>query len=167
MKTSIAPTIQQKIQIPYNYSAGPAMTKFLRGLKDKVIYASLCASCGKRSVPPLSFCGRCWQPIDSYVPVEQVGAVESFVAPAAFPAELSSHPSGAGFYAIYVFGPILLELGVVDLQIFLYVRIVKQEIVAGGGLEKLLLDRQPGRFIDPHLDQHICSPAIPATQLSL
>jgi uncharacterized OB-fold protein len=100
MKTSIAPTIQQKIQIPYNYSAGPAMTKFLRGLKDKVIYASLCASCGKRSVPPLSFCGRCWQPTDSYVPVEQVGAVESFVAPAAFPAELSSHPSGAGFYGL-------------------------------------------------------------------
>ncbi len=100
MKTSIAPTIQQKIQIPYNYSAGPAMTKFLRGLKEKVIYASLCASCGKRSVPPLSFCGRCWQPIDAYVPVEQVGTVESFVAPAAFPAELSSHPPGAAFYGL-------------------------------------------------------------------
>ena len=100
MKTSIAPTIHQKIQIPYNYSAGPAITKFLRGLKEKVIYASQCASCGKRSVPPLSFCGRCWQPIDSYVPVEQVGTLESFVAPAAFPAELSSHATGAAFYGL-------------------------------------------------------------------
>jgi uncharacterized OB-fold protein len=100
VKTSIAPTIHQKIQIPYNYSAGPAMTKFLRGLKEKIIYASLCAACGKRSVPPLSFCGRCWQPIDSYVPVEQVGIVESFVAPVALPAELSLHPAGAAFYGL-------------------------------------------------------------------
>lgn len=79
MDTTIAPTIHQKIQIPYNYSAGPAMTRFLRGLKDKTIYASLCSGCGRRSVPPLGFCGRCWQPIEAYVAVEQRGTVESFV----------------------------------------------------------------------------------------
>jgi hypothetical protein len=85
---SIAPTIQQKIQIPYNYSAGPAMTKFLRGLQEKTIFASLCAGCGRRSVPPLSFCGRCWLPIDSYVPVEQQGILESFVEGSQVPADL-------------------------------------------------------------------------------
>lgn len=90
MSSSIAPTIQQKIQIPYNYSAGPAVTKFLRGLAAKTIYASVCAGCGRRSVPPLSFCGRCWQPIYAYVEVEQVGTVESFVMPPAFPPELAS-----------------------------------------------------------------------------
>lgn len=79
MSSSIAPTIQQKIQIPYNYSAGPAMTKFLRGLQEKTIYASVCSACGRRSVPPLSFCGRCWLPIDNYVPVEQKGTLQSFV----------------------------------------------------------------------------------------
>ena len=77
--TTIAPTIHQKIQIPYNYSAGPAMTKFLRGLREKTIYASLCSGCGRRSVPPLGFCARCWQPIEEYVPVEQRGRIESFV----------------------------------------------------------------------------------------
>ena len=100
MNTSIAPTIQQKIQIPYNYSAGPAVTKFLRGLKDKVIYASVCGGCGKRSVPPLSFCGRCWQAIDSYAEVDQVGTIQSFVAPGAFPPELSAHPSQASFFGL-------------------------------------------------------------------
>jgi hypothetical protein len=88
--SSIAPTIKQKIQIPYNYSAGPAITKFLRGLQERTIYASLCAACGRRSVPPLSFCGRCWEPIDKYVEVEQKGTLESFVEAPAVPAELAS-----------------------------------------------------------------------------
>jgi uncharacterized OB-fold protein len=94
----IAPTIKQKIQIPYNYSAGPAMTKFLRGLQEKVIYASLCTKCGRRSVPPLSFCGRCWLPIDQYVPVEQQGVLESFVEGSRFPSELGigSMPAAYG-----------------------------------------------------------------------
>lgn len=97
---SIAPTIHQKIQIPYNYSAGPAVTKFLRGLAEKTIFASLCSKCGRRSVPPLSFCGRCWQPIESYVPVEQVGIIESFVTPAVFPPELPSAGANDLVYAL-------------------------------------------------------------------
>ena len=79
MNTTIAPTIRQKIQIPYKYSAGPAMTKFLRGLQEKIIYASVCSGCGRRSVPPIGFCGRCWRPIDDYVEVKQRGSVESLV----------------------------------------------------------------------------------------
>jgi uncharacterized protein len=96
---SIAPTIHQKIQIPYNYSAGPAMTKFLRGLAEKIIYASQCPDCGRRSVPPLSFCGRCWRTIDSYVPIEQVGTVESF-APQVFPAELPPETAAGMVYGL-------------------------------------------------------------------
>ncbi len=79
MNTTIAPTIRQKIQIPYKYSAGPPMTRFLRGLEQKIIYASVCAACGRRSVPPVGFCGRCWKEIDNFVAVEQRGIVESFV----------------------------------------------------------------------------------------
>jgi uncharacterized protein len=79
MNTTIAPTVRQKIEIPYNYSAGPAMTTFLRGLQQKVIYASVCSECGRRSVPPLGFCGRCWREIDDLVVVEQQGVVETFV----------------------------------------------------------------------------------------
>ena len=98
--SSIAPTIHQKIQIPYNYSAGPAVTKFLRGLAEKIIYASHCLGCGRHSVPPLSFCGRCWQPIESYVTVEQIGTIQSFVAPSAFPAELSAQSTADLLYGL-------------------------------------------------------------------
>ena len=98
--TSIAPTIQQKIQIPYNYSAGPAMTIFLRGLQHKTINASVCAGCGRRSVPPLSFCGRCWAPIERYVPVEQHGTLQSFVFPSKLPSELSGKVDTSLGYAL-------------------------------------------------------------------
>lgn len=97
---SIAPTIHQKIQIPYNYSAGPAMTVFLRGLQQKIIHASLCSGCGRRSVPPLSFCGRCWTPIEKYVPVEQQGTVQSFVYPPKLPSELSGKFDASVAYAM-------------------------------------------------------------------
>lgn len=79
MNTTIEPTIRQKIQIPYKYSAGPAMTRFLRGLQQKVIYASVCSGCGRRSVPPVGFCGRCWREINDYVAVEQRGTIESVI----------------------------------------------------------------------------------------
>jgi uncharacterized OB-fold protein len=76
--STVAATVRQKIQIPYSYVAGPAVTRFLRGLKDRVITASVCAGCGRRSVPPLSFCGRCWQPIGAFVEVSPRGVLESF-----------------------------------------------------------------------------------------
>jgi uncharacterized OB-fold protein len=98
--TSVAPTIRQKIQIPYNYSAGPAITVFLRGLKEKVIYASLCSGCGRRSVPPLSFCGRCWKPVEQYVPVEQYGIVQSLVFPPQLPAELAGKADASLGYGL-------------------------------------------------------------------
>ncbi len=97
MNITIAPTIRQKIQIPYKYSAGPAMTKFLRGLQEKVIFASACSGCGRRSVPPIGFCGRCWQPIEEYVPVEQRGTVESLIPSADAaerPSDNSAHRTG-------------------------------------------------------------------------
>lgn len=54
-------TVRQKIEIPFQYTAGPAVQRFLEGLKDRKIIAGVCPSCGFRSLPPLSFCGRCWQ----------------------------------------------------------------------------------------------------------
>lgn len=98
--TTIAPTIHQKIQIPYSYSAGPAMTVFLRGLQQRIIYASHCSGCGRRSVPPLSFCGRCWKPIQEFVPVEQRGTVQSFVFPRELPAEVTGKVDGEMAYAL-------------------------------------------------------------------
>jgi uncharacterized OB-fold protein len=78
ISTSVDPIVEQKIQIPYSYVAGPAVGRFLVGLKNRVFYASECTSCGRKSVPPLSFCGRCWQPITRFDSVGPAGVLESF-----------------------------------------------------------------------------------------
>jgi len=58
----------------------------------------------------------------------------------------------AGSGADDAFGPILFELIVADLEILHYVGVVKNQVVPGTGLKKLLLYGQPGSFVDPHLD---------------
>ncbi len=78
--TTIAKSVRQKIQIPYSYVAGPAVSRFLAGLKEGVIYASVCPDCGRRAVPPLSFCGHCWKSITEFVAVGPRGVLESFAA---------------------------------------------------------------------------------------
>ncbi len=78
MANSVAPIVEQKIQIPYSYVAGPAIGPFLTGLRDRVFYASKCAICHRTTVPPLSFCGRCWKPISDFVQVGPTGVLESF-----------------------------------------------------------------------------------------
>ena len=71
-------SVRQKIEIPFQYTAGPAMTRFLEGLADKQIIAGVCNKCRRRSVPPLSFCGRCWQPITEFVALPGVGTLISY-----------------------------------------------------------------------------------------
>jgi uncharacterized OB-fold protein len=100
MNTSVAPTIRQKIQIPYKYSAGPAMTKFLRGLQDEVIFASVCSGCSRRSIPPIGFCGRCWRPIEEYVEVEQRGVIESLVSPPDVAGQAGASAGESSAYAL-------------------------------------------------------------------
>lgn len=107
---SVAPIVEQKIQIPYSYVAGPAVGRFLAGLRDRVFYASKCTVCNRTTVPPLSFCGRCWKPISDFVPVGPAGVLESFASTAA-----DENP-GALYALVRLHGadsclPHLLELG--------------------------------------------------------
>jgi uncharacterized OB-fold protein len=71
-------SVRQKIEIPFQYTAGSAVTRFLEGLKDKKIVVGVCSNCGRRSVPPLSVCGRCWKPVTDFVPLSGRGKVISF-----------------------------------------------------------------------------------------
>ena len=89
--TAVDPIVEQKIQIPYSYVAGPAVSRFLIGLKDCVFYASECSACGRKTVPPVSFCGRCWKPISTFVPVGPTGVLESF----------SAIPDGNNHHSLY------------------------------------------------------------------
>lgn len=59
-----------KIPLRYEYTAGVAGERFLRGIKDGKLLAGRCAKCGKKFVPPKSYCVDCFAPIGDY---EQIG----------------------------------------------------------------------------------------------
>ena len=71
-------SVRQKIEIPFQYTAGPAVTRFLQGLTNQKIETSVCSKCGWRSVPPLSFCGRCWQPVTEFRELPGTGQLLSY-----------------------------------------------------------------------------------------
>jgi len=66
-----------KDQIPfhYEYTAGVAGEKFLRGLQEGRIIASECSRCGKTYVPPKAYCVDCYLETDRYKQVGPEGVV--------------------------------------------------------------------------------------------
>lgn len=74
---------KDRIPFHYEYSAGTAGEKFLRGLKDGKILASRCAECGKKYVPPKAYCVDCFKRVSSFRDVGPDGEVaaltESYV----------------------------------------------------------------------------------------
>jgi uncharacterized OB-fold protein len=81
--------VHQKISIPFRYTCGPALERFFRALEQRSLLASVCGSCGRRYCPPLSFCGRCWKPIEDYVQLTGQGHLLSYTI---VPAPLSELP---------------------------------------------------------------------------
>src|SRR5258708_28485685 len=59
---------------------------------------------------------------------------------------------GVGFHAADILWPILLEFSVADFQVLDGVNVMKQKVVARAGLKEFLLNRQPGSFVNPHLN---------------
>ncbi len=51
--------LKKTISVNQKFSTGPIMGKFLKGLKDKKIYANRCPSCGRLQLPPREVCAEC------------------------------------------------------------------------------------------------------------
>ncbi|MDV3244013.1 MAG: Zn-ribbon domain-containing OB-fold protein [Nitrososphaerales archaeon] len=64
-----------KIPFRYEYTAGVAGERFLRGLQEGKILAGTCEKCGKRYLPPKMYCVDCFLPITMYAEVGPVGTV--------------------------------------------------------------------------------------------
>jgi uncharacterized OB-fold protein len=64
-------------QIPfhYQYTAGVAGEKFLRGLREGRILASECTNCGKKYIPPKVYCIECYREIKRFRQVGPEGVV--------------------------------------------------------------------------------------------
>jgi len=64
-----------EIPFHYEYTAGLAGERFLRGLQEGRIMASKCKKCGKSYLPPKAYCVECFAPIESYRAVGPEGKV--------------------------------------------------------------------------------------------
>lgn len=70
---------QWKDSIPfqYEYTAGVAGEKFLRGLKEGKILAGYCPDCREKSLPARIYCVKCYREITEYVKVGPAGRVKA------------------------------------------------------------------------------------------
>jgi uncharacterized protein len=73
-------TIEDKWEIPYSYSAGETISKFLVELRDNArIMATKCPKCQQIYLPPRSFCAKCFVSLkDSWVEIEPKGKLITY-----------------------------------------------------------------------------------------
>ena len=71
-------SVDDTLDVTYEWDAGEAMGAFLEGLRDGRVVATFCTSCERTLVPPRKFCERCFRPADRWTQVEAVGLVETF-----------------------------------------------------------------------------------------
>ncbi|MBI3949462.1 MAG: Zn-ribbon domain-containing OB-fold protein [Acidobacteria bacterium] len=65
--------------LPYNYSAGRHVSRFLIALRDEgKILASRCTDCGAVLVPPRVVCGNCFAEMREFVEVGPQGTLRTF-----------------------------------------------------------------------------------------
>ena len=63
------------IPLRYEYTAGVAGEKFLRGLQEGRLLASRCTKCGKKFLPPKAYCVDCFEKISTFREVGPQGTV--------------------------------------------------------------------------------------------
>jgi uncharacterized OB-fold protein len=73
-------TVPASWEIPYAYSAGETISKFLTELRDNGrIMATKCPKCQEVLLPPRSFCASCFVSLkDQWVEIEPVGELVTF-----------------------------------------------------------------------------------------
>ena len=68
---------KDEIPLHYEYTAGVAGERFVRGLQKGKILASVCGNCGKMYLPPKMYCVDCYLAIKNYREVGPVATVEA------------------------------------------------------------------------------------------
>ena len=73
-------TVSDKWEIPYAYSAGETISKFLVELRDNArIMATRCPECEQVLLPPRSFCATCFVSLkDHWVELEPEGELVTY-----------------------------------------------------------------------------------------
>jgi len=67
--------LKKTIAVNQKFSTGPIMGKFLKGLKNKKIFANKCPKCGRLQLPPREVCAECRVRAADFVEVGPKGEV--------------------------------------------------------------------------------------------
>ncbi len=62
----------------FAWDTGIAIGRYLAALKDGMILGAFCSTCRKTVVPPRLVCEWCFRPMQSYVPLQDTGTVNTF-----------------------------------------------------------------------------------------
>ncbi len=76
---SLPGLVESSPQAKYEFSAGPTISRFLKGLKEGKILGRRCPRCGRIYVPPRDYCEFCHVPLADWVEVPDTGRVETAV----------------------------------------------------------------------------------------
>ena len=65
-------------KLHYAWDNGPAISRYLRELKNGKIVGKRCKKCERIVLPPRMFCEMCWRPTDEWVYVQDTGTINTF-----------------------------------------------------------------------------------------
>lgn len=63
--------------IAYKVKLGRAWSRFMRGLQNKELLGTTCASCDRTYVPAQDYCEMCYEPIAEWKTLEPVGTLRA------------------------------------------------------------------------------------------
>ena len=67
-----------EMKADFAWDTGIGIGKYLAGLKEGIIFGSLCSTCNKIVVPPRTVCEWCFCPMDEVIPLKDTGIVNTF-----------------------------------------------------------------------------------------
>ncbi len=71
-------TVYHEVRAAYAWDAGLAIGRYLDALREGHLLGVRCVRCDRTVVPPRAFCEQCFGPMDAFVPVADVGTVNTF-----------------------------------------------------------------------------------------
>lgn len=71
-------TIAGTVALPYTWSTGPTLARFLEGLKEGKILATRCPQCRRVLVPARHFCPRCFVDTDEWLELPDRGRLRTY-----------------------------------------------------------------------------------------
>ena len=70
--------VHDQVKANFAWDTGIAISSYLAALKEGYLLGGYCQTCRKTVIPPRTVCEWCFRPMDSYVPLEDTGTVNTF-----------------------------------------------------------------------------------------